>query len=196
MPSSNTTKRSRLFLSPPQLSLHVVVTRESFGSCATPVNKRQENSSVDEQGKIRPAAAVDESLHNRRVRRIKRIVDGTPLTGIFSKDNDLHTTPVAAANFAAKPKNLMDVAEEEAATFNESLTNIGGDFKIPLSCAAATKQRRIDFDDLTVEDADDERKDAFGLARKFSSWSSSNRLQAQIKRQSFIERKGKESSEL
>lgn len=155
----------------------------------TPVNNRQSKFSTDDERTIRPAVSVgDAPLHRRGVRRIKGNVDGTPLVGRLSTDCDTQTTPVSVKNYAARPKNLMDVAEEEPATFNESLVNIDCDFKVPSNCVAMNpkKQRRIVFDDLTVDE--DDNDDAF---LKFPAWSSSTKLQNRIKRQSFITQNGK-----
>lgn len=169
---------------------------EDACSLITPLRKDNGKAHID----IQKTVMNDENNNNaqlqpRRLRRIREDIDRTPIAIRVAKDCDSQTTPVAAANFAARPKNIfMDVAEEEPTTLNDSLIDINCDFKIPLGCAVASspaEQRRINFDDLTLDDSGEEYEAAFGFARKFPSWSKPNRLKAQIRRQSFLNRRGR-----
>lgn len=185
------TKRSRIFLSPRKVSPLLVPIFKSTESCATPNNKTQSKSKVDSQKticQITTEVNSKQALHPRRVRRIKRDFDGTPMAGRLRKDTESQSTPVAASNFAAKPKNIMDVAEEDPATLNDSL--IDCEFLVPSNFP--TKQRRINFDDIdTNDESDDEREALFGSVFKFPSWTQSHKLHASIKRQSYVDRRGK-----
>lgn len=184
-------KRSCLFLSPSKK------LQNSLESFATP---KQNNCDIvtddDKERTIRPVS-IDENNNvedvRRRIRRILKENDVTPLAGRFVKDCDPKVTPVAATDFAAKPKNLMNVAEEEPMTFSDSFIDINCGLKAPSSCEVAmnpAKQRRINFDDLTLNDSDNEFEAVYNIASKFPSWSNPNKVRAHLKRQNFIDPKG------